>query len=145
MCAMPPSTHQPITRQFDPHYPSTQWTVSCDNSPLWHSYTYTIHPGIFRLPRLGGGRFVTSDMTSTLLKMLCDIMSTLPGAKCGHFVTGFFDMFVMGIISQTEQKSTNPWFSVPCALTLPNPGYGQSDRTEVLQPMNQYAVCLNLT
>ncbi len=26
-------------------------------------------------------------------------------------------MFVMGMVSQTEQKFTNPWISVPCALT----------------------------
>jgi hypothetical protein len=37
--------------------------------------------------------------------------------------------------SKTENKSTNPWISVPCALTWPNPGYGQSDRREVHQSM----------
>jgi hypothetical protein len=26
--------------------------ICCDNSPLWHSYTYTIRPGIFRPPRV---------------------------------------------------------------------------------------------
>jgi hypothetical protein len=32
-CLGDPSTDQPTRRQFDPHYPSTQWTVCCDNSP----------------------------------------------------------------------------------------------------------------
>ncbi len=65
------------TWQFDPHSPSTQWTVCWDNLPLWHSDTCTIHPGIFSPSQLQGGWFVTCDMTSTLLKMLSDIMSTM--------------------------------------------------------------------
>jgi hypothetical protein len=35
------------------------------------------------------------------------------------------------MVSQTEQMSTNSWISVPCALTLSNPEFGQSERTEV--------------
>ncbi len=56
-----------------------------------------------------------------------------------------FPNLTLGMVSQTEQKSPNPWISVPCALTLPNPGYGQSDRKEVHQPMDQCAVFPNLT
>ncbi len=44
----------------------------------------------------------------------------------------------------TEQKSTNPWISMPYALTQPNPGYGHSDRAEVCQPINWCALCHNL-
>ncbi len=36
-CLDDPSTDKPTTRQFGPHYPSTQRSVGCDNSPLWHS------------------------------------------------------------------------------------------------------------
>ncbi len=80
-CLDNPSTHEPTTWHFNPHNSSTQRTAYCDNSPLWHSHTCTIHPGIFCPPPLRGGRFVTCDMTSTLLQMLCDIMSTLPWSK----------------------------------------------------------------
>ncbi len=71
------STHKPTTPQFDRHYPSTQRTVCCDNLLLWHSDICTIRPGIIRPPRLWGGWFVTRNMTYTLPKRLCDIMSTL--------------------------------------------------------------------
>jgi hypothetical protein len=37
------------------------------------------------------------------------------------------------MVSQTGQQSTNSWNNVPCALTQPNPGYGQSDQTAVQQ------------
>jgi hypothetical protein len=40
---------------------------------------------------------------------------------------------------------TNSMIIVPCALTLPNPGYAQSDITDFLQPMDQCAVCPYLT
>jgi hypothetical protein len=42
------------------------------------------------------------------------------------------------MVSQTEQKSSNPWIHVLCALTLLNPGYGQADRAEVNKPMDQH-------
>jgi hypothetical protein len=109
--------HKPTTLQFNPHYPSTQRTVCCDNLLLWHSYTCTICSGISCLPQLWGGRFFTCDMTSTLLKMLCDIMSTLSWSEIWmvcHMIFGpicdvlpavqqnvdilsqdFFDTFVM--------------------------------------------------
>jgi hypothetical protein len=56
-------------------------SVHPTNRLLWHSYTCMIRPGIFRPPPLRGGRFVTCDMMSTLLHMLCDIMSTLSWSK----------------------------------------------------------------
>ncbi len=70
------STHKSTTGKFDPHYPSTNVPSALTTLPLWHSYTCMTHPGIFSC-RLWGGRFVTCDMTSTLLKMICDIISTL--------------------------------------------------------------------
>ncbi len=39
-CLDDPSSHEPTMWQFDPHYPSTQQTVSCDNLPLWHFFTW---------------------------------------------------------------------------------------------------------
>jgi hypothetical protein len=62
-------------------HPTNWQTVCCDNLLLWHSSTYMIRPRIFRPPRLQGGRFVTCDITSTLPKILCDIMSTLSWSK----------------------------------------------------------------
>jgi hypothetical protein len=111
-CLDDPSTHKLTTRQFDPHLSSSRQTVCCDNLLLWHSSTYKIRPRIFCLPWLQGGRFVTCDITSTLPKVLCDIMFTLSWSKiwtvchnifvwthlwcpaiclatCGCFVTGF--------------------------------------------------------
>ncbi len=86
-----PATHKPTMQQFDPHYPSTQWTVCYDNALLWHSDTYTIRPGIFCPSWLRAGQFVTCDMTSTLLKTLCDIMSTLSWSEIWtvcHMISG---------------------------------------------------------
>ncbi len=76
-CTDDASTHKLTIQHFDPHYPSTQQTICCDNLPLWHSYTCLIRPGIFCPPQVGGGQFVTCNIMSTLFKMLCDIMSTL--------------------------------------------------------------------
>ncbi len=49
--------------------PATFWltlsvpsSIRCDYLSLWHSHTYSIHPGIFRPPLFRNGRFVTSDM-----------------------------------------------------------------------------------
>jgi hypothetical protein len=91
------STDKPTTRQFDPHYPSTQRTVSCDNSPLWHSYTHTIRPGIFCPPRLRGGWFVTCNMISTPYFLSCDIMSTL---SCPNLIT-------LGMDSQSDRTDVH--------------------------------------
>ncbi len=79
LCLDDPSSHKLATRQFDPHYPSTQQTICCDNLPLWHSstYSYMIRPSIFRSPRLQGGLLANCDTMSTLPKMLCYIMSAL--------------------------------------------------------------------
>ncbi len=74
-CLDDPSTDKPTTRQFDPHYPSTQRTVNSDKSPLGQSYTYAIHSGIFHPPRLQGGWFVTRNMLSTPYYLSCDIMT----------------------------------------------------------------------
>ncbi len=113
-CLDDPSTHKPTTQQLNPHYPSTQWTVCYDNST--HFYIYMICSGAFCPPRLWGGRFVTCDMTSSILKMLCDIMSTLSWSEMWTF---FHRMF---------------WHV--CDV------YGQSDRTEVHQPMYQWPCAL---
>jgi hypothetical protein len=75
------STHETTTRQFDLHYPSTQQTVCCDNcacailTPVWSVQVFFVHPSF----DVDG--FVTCNMTSSLLKMLCDIMSTLSLSK----------------------------------------------------------------
>ncbi len=45
-----PSTHKLTTQHFEPHYTSTQRTIYCDNSSLWHCYTCMICPGIFSTP-----------------------------------------------------------------------------------------------
>ncbi len=74
-CLDDPSTDKPTTRHFDPHYPSTQRSVFCDNVPLRHSYTYTIRPGIFLPPRFRSGQFVTCNMMSTPYFLSCDKMS----------------------------------------------------------------------
>jgi hypothetical protein len=90
-CLDDPSSHEPTMWQFDPHYPSTQQTVSCDNLPLWHFFTCTIRPDIFHPPRFRVGQFVTCNMTSTLLKMLCDIMSFLSWSRIWTVFTWFLD------------------------------------------------------
>jgi hypothetical protein len=89
-CLDDPSTDELTLRQFSPHYPSTLRIVCCDSSPLLHSVTYTIHPGIFRPPQLRGGQFVTCDMTSILLKLLCDMMSTLSWSEMWTFCCMIF-------------------------------------------------------
>ncbi len=86
-----PSSHEPTMWQFDPHYPSTQQTVSCDNLPLWHFFTCTVRPDIFHPPRFRVGQFVTCNMTSTLLKMLCDIVSFLSWSRIWTVFTWFLD------------------------------------------------------
>jgi hypothetical protein len=35
------------------------------------------------------------------------------------------------MVSHIQQNSANPWLSGACALTKPNPGYGQSHPTEL--------------
>ncbi len=68
----------------------------CSNKPpLWHSYTYTIHLGIFCPPQLRDGDFLTSDMTSTLFQMPCDIRSTLLWSKMWKHLMKFLDILVM--------------------------------------------------
>ncbi len=44
-------------RTFFPTLSVQQQIICSDNLPLWHSYTYTIHPGIFRSLGVWGGLF----------------------------------------------------------------------------------------
>jgi hypothetical protein len=94
-CLDDTSTHKPTMWKFDPHYPSTRKSICCDNLLLWHSSTYTIRLHIFHPTRLQGGLFVTCDITSTLPKELCDIMSTLSWCEIWTVVTKFLDPFVI--------------------------------------------------
>ncbi len=40
------------------------------------------------------------------------------------------------MVSHNQWDSTNPWIGWACSLTLPNPEYGQSQPTELHQPMD---------
>jgi hypothetical protein len=60
--------------------------------------------------------------------------------NCGRFVT------VTLLYLECDIKTTVTSKHVcSCALTLPNPGYGQSHPTDVHQPMDQCGVRPNLT
>jgi hypothetical protein len=61
----------------------------------------------------------------------------------GSLCRVLYPNLTLNTVSHTKQKSTNPWIIVSCTLTLPNPGYGQSDRTEVHQPMDYVIKSLN--
>jgi hypothetical protein len=78
-------TNHATIQPTEPHSPSTQRTVCYDNSPLWHSYTYTIRSGISRPLWLRGGQFVTRNMLSTPYYLSCDIMSTLSWTEMWMF------------------------------------------------------------
>jgi hypothetical protein len=89
----PQTDHATIWPSLSVH--PTNCLLCCDNLLLWHSDAYTIRPGVFRPPWLWGGRFVTCDMTSTLLNCFVTSCPPFPEANFGRYVTCYLDPFVM--------------------------------------------------
>ncbi len=101
---------------------STRQTVCCDNLLLWHLSTYTIHPRIFHPPLFQGGWFVTCDITSTLPKMLCEIMSTLSWSEIWIVCHKILDPFVTSWRPASYLVASGRFVTGFCLTSLQCPG-----------------------
>jgi hypothetical protein len=117
--------------QFDPSV--STWTFGpkyFGTNVLFNRPTIQSH--IFCTQRLLCGRIVTCNELSTLSVRAVTVYIIKAGSKC-HMSHGQSDRIdrhkssnpwistltylILDMVSQTGQQSTNPWISVPCALT----------------------------
>ncbi len=103
----PPMEHISTQTKCPLDISSTVTVRTHETSHPWQYDTCLQRPGILRPPPSQGGRIVTCDIMSTVFYLVCEILA----------LSGIFPFLTLYMVSQTEQKSTNPWISVLCALT----------------------------
>ncbi len=88
-CSDGPSSYLLTKRHFNPNYPSSQQIARCDNSSLWHSFTATFRPGIFRPP----GRFFHLRCCPPSSICLVRSCPSFCEEKCQRFVTNHLGIY----------------------------------------------------